>query len=149
VITPITRFFFRRLAQVYGFTSMPPMPPDPAEVEARAQAVRRVLEYARRSANPVIGLAPEGRDGPIDQPGVLVEPPLGVGRFVLQLTRLGLPISPAGIFETDSRLCIRFGQPYGLDIPQGLKPDERDQQASREIMLHIADLLPPGLRGAY
>src|SRR5512139_2461032 len=28
-ITPLTRIFFKRLAEVYGFTSMPPMPPDP------------------------------------------------------------------------------------------------------------------------
>jgi len=148
-ITPLTRVFFKRLAHVYGFTSMPPMPPDPVEVEARAQAVRRVLEYARRSVNPIIGLAPEGRDAPKEQPGALVDPPPGVGRFVLQLTRLSLPISPVGVFEADGGLCIRFGQAYGLEITEGFKPEERDRQASREVMLRIANLLPPELRGGY
>lgn len=125
------------------------MPPSSAEVEARAQAVRRILEYARRSANPVIGLAPEGRDAPIDQPGVLVEPPPGLGRFVLQLTRLGMPISPVGLFEADGRLCIRFGTAYELENMAGLTSEERDLQASGEVMVRIANLLPPGLRGGY
>jgi len=149
VVTPLTRIFFRRLAQVYGFTSMPPMPPDPQEVEARARAVRQVLEHVHRAERPLIGLAPEGRDAPKDQPGALIDPPPGVGRFVLQLTRLGLPISPAGVFEADSGLCIRFGQAYGLEIPQGIKAEERDRRASREVMVRIANLLPTELRGGY
>lgn len=149
LVTPLTRVFFKRLAQIYEFTNMPPMPPDPGEVEARAQAVRRVLEYARRSVNPVIGLAPEGRDAPKGLQGTLVEPPPGVGRFVLQLTRLGLQISPVGVFEADGRLCIRFGQAYGPDTPQGLNAEERDRQASREVMLRIANLLPSELRAGY
>jgi hypothetical protein len=128
---------------------MPPMPPSSTEVEARAQAVRRILEYARRNANPVIGLAPEGRDAPIDQPGVLVEPPPGLGRFVLQLTRLGMPISPVGLFEADGRLFIRFGTAYELENMAGLTSEERDRQASGEVMVRIANLLPPGLRGVY
>jgi len=148
-VTPLTRIFFTRLAQIYGFTSMPPMPPDPGDVEARAQAVRRILEHARRSANPIIGLAPEGRDAPIDRPGVLIEPPPGVGRFVLQLTRLGLPISPVGVFEAGGGLSIRFGQAYRLETPQADKAGERDRQASREVMMRIANLLPQELRGIY
>jgi len=149
LVTPVTRFLFRRMAQVYGFTSMPPMPPAPQDVEERARAVRRVLAYARRVECPVIGLAPEGRDAPHEQPGVLIEPPPGMGRFVLQLARLGLPISPVGVYEEAGNLCIRFGELYELDISQGKNAEQRDGQASQAIMLRIATLLPPELRGNY
>lgn len=57
-LEPVTRWLFPRLAGVYGFTTTPPMPPDPTEVEARARAVRQVLGYARGTQSPVIGLAP-------------------------------------------------------------------------------------------
>lgn len=39
--------FLPRLAQVYGFTHMPPMPPRPHEVAARAAAVRALIAVAR------------------------------------------------------------------------------------------------------
>ena len=149
LVTPLTRIFFQRIAKMYGFTSMPPMPPDPREVERRAKAVRQVLEYARQAESPMIGLAPEGRDAPKDQPGALVEPPSGVGRFVLQLTRLGLSICPVGVFESDGRLCIRFGQAYGLEFQPGMKAEERDRLVRRQVMMRIANLLPPGLHGVY
>lgn len=149
LVTPLTRAIFRRIAQVYGFTSMPPMPPDPREVEARARAVRQVLDYARRTERPVIGLAPEGRDAPKDQPGEMVEPPPGVGRFVSQLNRQGLPIAPVGVYETDGRLCIHFGPHYDLEILQGLNAAERDRMASKAIMMRIATLLPAELRGGF
>jgi hypothetical protein len=35
-VTPLSRWLFGRIAQVYGFTSMPPMPPDPKDVVALA-----------------------------------------------------------------------------------------------------------------
>jgi hypothetical protein len=137
------------MAHVYGFTSMPPMPPALQDIEERARAVRQVLEYARRVEYPVIGLAPEGRDAPHEQPGVLIEPPPGVGRFVLQLARLGLSISPVGVYEEAGNLCIRFGKLYELEIPQGNSAEQRDWQASQAIMLRIAALLPLELRGNY
>lgn len=149
LVTPVTRFLFRRMAQVYGFTSMPPMPPAPQDVEESARAVRQVLAYARRVECPVIGLAPEGRDAPHEQPGVLIEPPPGVGRFVLQLAHLGLPISPVGVYEGAGNLCIRFGELYEFDISQGKNAEQRDWQASQAIMLRIATLLPPELHGNY
>ncbi len=61
LLTPISTWLFRRIAHVYGFTSMPPMPPRAWEASARAIAVREVLAWARREAQPVIVLAPEGR----------------------------------------------------------------------------------------
>jgi hypothetical protein len=64
LLTPLTRWAFDRVARVYGFVTMPPMPPDPNEVEARALAVLRTVRLARRAAqeNGMVGLAPEGQD---------------------------------------------------------------------------------------
>jgi hypothetical protein len=149
LVTPLTRVLFGRIARMYKFTSMPPMPPDPEEVEARARAVRQVLEYARQEDRPVIGLAPEGRDSPQDRPGELVEPPPGVGRFVLQLNRLGLPIYPVGVYEQSERLRIHFGRPYDLEIPEGLNSGERDRAAGEAVMMRIAKLLPRELHGGF
>lgn len=152
LFTPATRWAFTRMAQVYGFTSMPPMPPRPGEEAARAWAVRRTLAYARQAGRPVIGLSPEGRDGLPG--GELVDPPPGAGRFMLHLSRLGLVIHPLGAYEAACEgepggLRLRFGPPYRLSAPAGLPPGEQDRCASQEVMRRIAALLPEALRGAY
>jgi hypothetical protein len=145
-LTPVTRWLLRRIAEVYGFTTMPPMPPDPNEVQARAEAVRRVLKYTRSNACPVIGLAPEGMDM---AQGKLSMPPPGVGRFITHLADSRLPILPVGAYETENRFCLGFGLPYLMDIPPNLGSQERDLAASHTVMLHIARLLPHGLRGDF
>ena len=139
-ITPVSRWVLTRLARVYGFTNMPPMPPDPSEVLRRAQAVRRVLKLARQSERPLIGLAPEGGD--FAAPGRLAEPPPGVGRFVSHLFALGLEISPVGIFEEADCLCLRFGPRYRLKALPGLAASARDRCTSQQVMERIAELIP-------
>ena len=57
-----SRLLLKYLSRVYGFTTMPPMPPRPKDLEARAQSVRKVLEYAKRHPDFVLGMAPEGVD---------------------------------------------------------------------------------------
>jgi 1-acyl-sn-glycerol-3-phosphate acyltransferase len=119
-LTPLSRWIFARVARMYGFVSMPPMPPDPAEVEARAQAVRQTLRLARGAARDggMIGLAPEGRDvGP--RPG---DPPDGAGLFVELLVKTGLPVMPVGVSEQDGRLRLSFGLPYELAVPDAALP---------------------------
>lgn len=149
LFTPATHWAFSRMARAYGFTSMPPMPPRPAEEAGRAQAVREVLAYARLAQQPLVGLAPEGRDGLPG--GGLVAPPPGAGRFMLHLSSLGLPVIPLGVYEAGDPpgLCLRFGPPYRLAAPPGLPSAERDRCASDEVMRRIAALLPPALRGVY
>jgi hypothetical protein len=56
---PLSGWVLRQAAGVYGFTSTPPMPPEPHEYARRAWAVRRVLSYAHQAERPLIGLAPE------------------------------------------------------------------------------------------
>lgn len=142
-LTPLTRWLFRRLAQVYRFTTMPPMPPHPSEVEARARAVRRVLEYARRAPRPLIGLSPEGKDWP---GGVLGQPPPGAGRFIGHLAQWCPDIVPVGLYQEGDDLCLRFGPPYRLEL---FPAKTMDREISQQVMRAIARQLPAHLRGEF
>lgn len=145
-VARLTRILFPRMAGVYGFTAMPPMPPDPREVAARASAVRQVLQYVRSAPQPVVGLMPEGQDEIL---GTLQMPPPGVGRFMLQLARQGLVLVPAAIYEAEGALCVCFGPHFYLEVSSELPAAERDLQASRQVMRAIACLLPEELRGEF
>lgn len=142
----LSKIFLYRASQTYGFTPMPPMPPRPGDVEARAVAVRRMLNFVKRSGNAVIGLAPEGGDSP---DGRLAHPAPGAGRFALLLAAAGLAFVPVGIFETNGALHLRFGAACELTVPSGLPADEKDERAAHQVMSHIAALLPESLRGEF
>jgi hypothetical protein len=144
--TPLTRLALRRVAWLYGFTAMPPMPPSADEAEQRARAVRRVLASIRQSAQPVVGLAPEGGDAP---DGTLRRPPSGVGRFIHHLGRAGLCLVPAALFEGDGALCLRFGPPEPLPAAGPRPAGALDRAVADHVMRAIAALLPPRLRGEY
>ncbi len=146
IFTPLSQRGLRRIADTYGFTPMPPMPPRPFEAAARAQAVRRVLKYVRENEKPIIGLAPEGGDTP---GGAIQLPPPGVGRFILHLAELGLPIAPIGAYEENGSYYFRFGARYCLKVEEGLPPDDRDRLAAEIVMRRIAELLPVELRGEF
>jgi hypothetical protein len=143
LLTPLSAWLFRRIAHVYGFTSMPPMPPRPWEVNARAEAVRQVLHWARADPRPLIVLAPEGMDSP---PRGLMMPPPGVGRFIEKLAQLGLAILPVGACEEDGVLCLNFGKPYVLEAFTSSDRHARDREVARTVMQHIAECLPPQMR---
>jgi hypothetical protein len=144
LVTPFTRRLFHRIARSYGFVPMPPMPPDPLQVGERAQAVRRALPLAHGGA--MIGLAPEGRDS---GDGGLIEPPAGVGRFLLLLAKAGLPILPAGVAERNGTLTAFFGKPFTLKAQPGLDKRQQDRRAGETVMVAIGKLLPPELWGVY
>lgn len=145
-LAPLSRWVFQRVAQAYDFSTMPPMPPRTEDVERRAHAVRQILKLVKSTPDILVGTAPEGRDLP---GGVLGMPPPGAGRFLLQLSRLGLPIIPAGYYDTSGCPFLRFGPAYDLSLPTGLSPDEADRQASLIVMKAIARQLPAQLRGNY
>jgi hypothetical protein len=142
----ISRFLLKRIGRVYGFSTMPPMPPRPLDVAARAIAVRNILRYAKRTENPCIALAPEGGDQP---DGLLSMPPPGLGRFCLLLAAAGLRFVPVGVYESDGELNLNFGEPYDLCISPDFSADKKDRVAARSIMSHIAGLLPIDLRGEF
>jgi 1-acyl-sn-glycerol-3-phosphate acyltransferase len=147
VLTPVTEWAFARVARMYGFVTMPPMPPDPGQVEARAIAVLRTVRLGRRLVQEggMLGLAPEGRDVPGDvSVGVPVgvgEPPPGVGEFIALLVKMGFPVLPVGVGEQGGELRISFGAPFVPDIP----PDrsERDGVVAHQVMDAIARQMPP------
>jgi len=143
---PVSRWLLKRASQVYGFTTMPPMPPRPRDVEARARAVREVLSYVRQADHPLLGLAPEGGDHP---GGQLSWPASGAGRFGLLLASRGLRFVPLGAYEAEGEFCLRFGPAYGLSLPPGLSSEEKDRQAAKIIMQNIARQLPAHLRGEF
>lgn len=142
----LSRWALGRAARMYGFTSMPPMPPRPQDAPARAAAVRQVLRHVDAISNPVVLLAPEGGDAP---DGRLAWPPQGVGRFLLLLAGKGLKVIPAGGREAAGALHVRFGAPFHLSVPPHLSPDEKDRAAAGAVMTRIAALLPEHLRGDF
>jgi len=143
-----SRLLLNRIATIYGFTTMSPMPPRPKDVEARASAVRTVLEYVRHASSPILGLAPEGRD-PEGPGGVLARPASGAGRFGLLLSNARLKFVPVGVYEADGIFTVHFGEAYELYVSRDLSADEKDAQASQIIMKNIAQLLPTKLRGEF
>ncbi len=142
----ISPVIFPRIARIYNFTSMPPMPPRPFEVEARARAVRQLLAAARQQPPPVLALAPEGQDNPA---GGLMHPHPGVGRLLSHLDGMGYSMTPVGVFEDDRFLRLCFGVPFTLALPGGVPPVERDRLAADQVMRAIANLLPAELHGDY
>ena len=119
---------------------MPPVPPHPDEVEARAAAVRQTVRMARRAAREggMVGLAPEGQD----LPGRLGQPPKGAGLFLALLVAAGLPVLPVGVAEEGGRLRVSFGPVFIPAIPE--RRAERDQEVSRQVMAAISRQLPGG-----
>jgi hypothetical protein len=144
VIPPASRWVLRRIVKCYGFLAMPPMPPRNQDTQARALAVRKILEYMGSGGQPTLGLAPEGGDSPA--PG-LQRPPPGSGRFIKHLACGGATFLPAGIFETNGHLCIAFGTPLVID--PSIAADSGPDAPSEIVMQAIADLLPTALRGPY
>ena len=145
-LTEITHWLFPRMAGLFGFTPMPAMPPDPDQIEQRAEAVRAVLKYARETQQPIIGLAPEGGDA---SGGVLSSLPPGVGRFIHLLNTECPWILPVGVWIEDGQIYLKFGSPYQMDILESLTKHERDQRVGDTVMYHIALLLPEQLRGNH
>jgi len=144
-----SKFLLERIAYVYDFFSMPPMPPREKDVEARAAAVRKVLKYVTcaEEAGPILGLAPEGYDA--SKTGVLARPFKGVGRFGLLLSKAGLKFVPVGAYEMDGCLHLSYGNAYALKVARERSADGKDYCASQIIMENIARQLPVHLRGEF
>jgi 1-acyl-sn-glycerol-3-phosphate acyltransferase len=134
LLTPLTRWAFARAAHVYGFVTMPPMPPAPDELAARAAAIRRTLRLARQlvGSGGMIGLAPEGQD----VAERLGQPPPGAGSFIALLVRTGLPVLPVGVGERDGRLTVSFGPRFTPSIPP--RRADRDAAVAQQAMEAIA-----------
>ena len=134
------RWLFRRIAGVY---SLVVVPRSPERAVGRAAAMRTILEVVAKERAP-IGLFPEatGRE-------VLIEAMPGTGLFLYSLGRRGVPVLPAGIYEDEGVLTVRFGPAFTIELPEGVAKAERDALAREQVMAHIGRLLPRPMWGPY
>ena len=142
----VSHILLTRIARVYAFNTMPPMPPAPGEAPERAASVKRLLEYVRQNPSALVGLAPEGYDRP---GGVLDLPPQGAGRLALALSRLGLYFIPVGAFEESGEFCLCFGKPYRLEVPRSDDRMQVDLFVREMLTREVARCLPQRLRGGF
>lgn len=140
----ITKKIFQRLADMYGFITTPPMPPVDAELDERADSVRRLMDVLRHKPGTILCLAPEGRDF---SGGVLGTPSPGTGRLVRQAAKYLQRVLPVGVYAQEGTLMVNFGAPFTL--ADTLPSDASDQEISARLMGSIAALLPAHLRGIY
>jgi len=136
----VWRLLFRRLGRAYGLVIVPRAS---ERGVGRAAAVRTMLNIVRRSDEP-IGLFPEAVGT-----GRLIQPPAGLGSFLLLLSSHGLPILPAGAFEEEGRLTVSFGPLFHIEVPRGAPRGEKERLASQQVMVAIGRLLPEELWGVY
>lgn len=140
LLRPLMRLVLTGIRLDYDFLAMPTMVPGYADPLQRADGVRKVLHAVQSNPQTILGLTPEGMDFP---GGALGTPPPGAGKFILALNRMRLPILPAAVTETGSRLTLAFGEPYDLNLPSNLPAEEVDAFVSREVMEHITQLMNP------
>jgi hypothetical protein len=136
---PASRLVLGRIAAMYGFISVPPIPLQSAENDRRLRAVRQVITFVRENPNCDLGLAPEGMDMPSGELGM---PPHGTGKLLTYLCRIGMWIVPAAIFEQNGCLNVRFGEAYTVSNIENNSPGEMDLQVRENCMQAIARLLP-------
>lgn len=142
--TALTKKTFRKLAGMYGLVTMPPMPPVPEEVAERALSIRQLMQKLRKEPEAILCVAPEGLDFPDGQLGL---PYPGTGKMLAQLAGILKRVLPVGVYEEGERLVINFGCPYQLPVPENLA--NLDMVVTRNVMSHIAELLPVEMRGLY
>ena len=107
----------------------------------RAATLRRLFTLARQRP---IGFVPEGRGS-----GVLQAPPQGSGLLMELLSRSGLPIVPAGVWEEDDELVVSFSKPFAIVPIAAEERTERDRLAREQVMVAIGRLLPEAYQGVY
>lgn len=136
----VLRWLFRRIARTYDLVIVPR---GRERAVGRAAAMRTILEVVRRRGEP-IGLFPEGMGS-----GELIEPQPGTALFLLSLSGHGVPILPAGLYEEEGALTIRFGPPFFVRLPPEAAREDRDRLARQQVMVAIGRLLPRELWGHY
>jgi 1-acyl-sn-glycerol-3-phosphate acyltransferase len=118
--------------------------------EVDRQALRQALEHLENGG--VLGLAPEGTRSPTK---TMIRAKPGGAFLALRTNAIILPIGVIGT-ETLLRAWKRLrrpkiraviGKPYRLEAPVDGKPDL--QALGDEMMLRIAELVPPAYRGVY
>ncbi|KPK47339.1 MAG: hypothetical protein AMJ77_03430 [Dehalococcoidia bacterium SM23_28_2] len=134
----LIRWIFRRVANLYGLVVMPRQA---SLAVGRAAVLRRLARLAQREP---VGLMPEAGGS-----GTLREPLEGSGLFLRALSERGLPLVPAGVWEEDDTLVVRFGEPFALSADRKGSRQEQDRRAREQVMVAVGRLLPPAYWGYY
>ncbi|MGQ9571805.1 MAG: hypothetical protein ACUVV3_01235 [Dehalococcoidia bacterium] len=134
----LIRWVFRRVGKIYGQVVMPRQA---SLAVGRAAVMRRLARLAQRE---LIGLMPEAGG-----PGVLREPLEGSGLFLQALSERSLPLVPAGVWEEDDTLIVRFGEPFALSVAKEGTREEQDRRAREQVMVAVGRLLPQAYWGVY
>jgi 1-acyl-sn-glycerol-3-phosphate acyltransferase len=116
--------------------------------EADRQSLRTAEEQLK--AGRMLGIFPEGTRSKIHKLG---QAHAGLGMIAL---RSGAPVVPVAIYGSEKalkefrpRVTITYGEPMLL-IPKGKKITREDiDEATEQVMLRIASMLPPEYRGVY
>lgn len=122
--------------------------------EADYPALREIL--ARMQKGGLLVIAPEGTRSKTE---ALQEGKMGVAFLA---SKSGYPILPVAVTGTEdrrimenlkrfrrSRIIVRAGDPFYVQLPQGKGREEAMRQATDEIMCQIGALLPEKYRGVY
>ncbi len=146
---PGTRWLIERVAGVWDLIPVTPPAVAREHREKTHYTLLRIMRLLRRAdgASVCILLMPEGDEGNTDG---LIDAMPESGRALYALSRLGLPLVPAAVWEEDGVLHASFGKPFSLAaLPLTLSTQEIDMQARALVMDRIAALLPRALRGTY
>jgi 1-acyl-sn-glycerol-3-phosphate acyltransferase len=122
--------------------------------EADYSALRKILERMKEGGMLVI--APEGTRSKTE---ALQEGKMGVAFLA---GKSGYPVLPVALTGTEDRgvvdnlkhlrrtkIVVRAGDLFTLDVPKGNGREEALQEATEEIMCRIGSLLPQKYRGVY
>lgn len=132
------RWFVSRVASTYGALLV-----DPRDPRRRA----RVLREARRvlTRGEVVAITPEAGNPP-GRHGQLRTAVSASGSAIGWLSGGRVPVVPVGLWEDrDGRVFIRVGESRTLQP----KSHATAEEMTTEVMMRIARLLPPELRGPY
>jgi len=132
---PGTRWIFRRVAHMYGMTTMG------GPRESRLGQARALRAWSRgiEGSSVALGLFPEGETGANGPPGPALP---GVAHLISHVARRQVPVLPVAVWEEGATLRGRFGP---LWYPP---PDDRGEHGALdvEVMQRINVLLPEHLR---
>ena len=146
---PGTHWIFERVATVWGLQRVTPGVFGVRDERRQRYALLHLMRVLRRRSQPPVCLImmPEGDEGTASG---LIEPVPGSGRALAAISGLGIPLVPAAVWEEDGRLQVRFGQAFALaSNADDLADKGQERVYAEKIMLALAGLLPPALRGRY
>ncbi len=122
--------------------------------EADFSALREIL--ARTKQGGLLVIAPEGTRSKTE---ALQEAKPGVAFLA---SKTGFPVVPVAVTGTEdrlvlenlkrlrrSRIVVRVGEPFKIEIPKDGKRDQALREATDELMCRIAAMLPEKYRGFY